>query len=220
MYRTFKWYYKERNIMMLLIILPPVGIFLMYKHTDWKKSGKHLITSAHAILTVLVLSVFISWIINTDYFDEIGDTPATVYDCSTSSNQSCLVSEIREDISSLPSNISYDVLLHRSITTDYPEKTIEFEINMSPDSTSRNIYDASAVALVNDVSFSELNRLDYKHIKITFVGTFYKNGIPMNETLIVYNISVNNMMSSNSNSIDQSAISSHEEYINPYFLEE
>ncbi len=35
-----KWYQKTGWIIALLILIFPVGLFLMWKYTNWKKTGK------------------------------------------------------------------------------------------------------------------------------------------------------------------------------------
>lgn len=48
-----KWYQKTRVIILLIICLFPVGLYLMWKYTDWKREIKIAITSIIAFYMVL-----------------------------------------------------------------------------------------------------------------------------------------------------------------------
>lgn len=59
-----KWYQKTGWIIALLILFFPVGLFLMWKYTNWKKPVK-------GIITALILIIALSGIVSPDKLEQI-----------------------------------------------------------------------------------------------------------------------------------------------------
>jgi hypothetical protein len=51
-----KWYQKTSGIVALLILFFPVGIYLMWKHTNWSKNVKIVVTVLAALMTITVMA--------------------------------------------------------------------------------------------------------------------------------------------------------------------
>jgi len=47
--KDLKWYQKKNGIIIVLILFFPVGLYLMWKHSDWNNKTKVIITSIFLI---------------------------------------------------------------------------------------------------------------------------------------------------------------------------
>jgi hypothetical protein len=45
-----KWYQKTGGIIFWLIVFFPVGLYLMWKHANWHKTAKWVVTAVYALL--------------------------------------------------------------------------------------------------------------------------------------------------------------------------
>lgn len=48
-----KWYKQNITVIISLLIFFPVGLFLMWRHTEWKKRNKIIITAIFALLLII-----------------------------------------------------------------------------------------------------------------------------------------------------------------------
>ena len=52
MTQNLKWYQKKNGIIIVLILFFPVGLYLMWKHSDWNNKTKVIITSLFLIVGI------------------------------------------------------------------------------------------------------------------------------------------------------------------------
>lgn len=48
-----KWYQSTAGVIVLLILFFPVGLYLMWKHTNWNKGAKAVVTGVFALMILL-----------------------------------------------------------------------------------------------------------------------------------------------------------------------
>lgn len=216
MYRTFRWYYKERNIMKLLILFPPVGIYLMFKYTKWEKRGKIIITSIHIFLFLLIVTLAGLWIFTVDHTNNVELDAPTSYNCETSSNENCLISQLEADLTSDKIKGIVDINLHRSITTSYPNKTLGFVISYSPNENYVTNYEIVTLSILKDISIDELDRLEYEIIEVSITSTYYEDSLPLTELMITYHFTVANLMAGTLDSANSDDMANYIAYQNDF----
>ena len=56
MTQNLKWYQKKNGIIIVLILFFPVGLYLMWKHSDWNNKTKVIITSLFLIAGIFSIT--------------------------------------------------------------------------------------------------------------------------------------------------------------------
>lgn len=51
--KDLKWYQKKNGIIIVIILFFPVGLYLMWKHSDWSKKTKLIITTIFFIALIV-----------------------------------------------------------------------------------------------------------------------------------------------------------------------
>jgi len=51
--KDLEWYQKKNGIIIVLILFFPVGLYLMWKHSDWSKKTKLIITTIFFIALIV-----------------------------------------------------------------------------------------------------------------------------------------------------------------------
>jgi hypothetical protein len=193
MNRTFRWYYKERNILILLVVCFPFGIYLMFKYTQWNPRFKLAVTGFYSIITLTILVFLGVWIFSLDQ-SGVNTNIEAKYNCQEATNNSCLIEAVLTDLEYLGNEDNLDVIPHQSITIKYPETTLEITKTQTTSINSYETYRSMAMEMIKVLNMDELEELGYVHLDISYIGTYYQNDIPTTEILLTYRFNINDYL--------------------------
>lgn len=189
MNRTFKWYYKERNILILLIVCFPFGIYLMFKYTQWSPRFKLAVTGFYTLVTVTLLVLLGVWIFIIDH-NPSNSNLEIKYNCQEDADNQCLINAVANDLDSLINKNDLNIIPHESITIKYPNTTLEITSTQKSDINSYLHYRNLSMDIIKTLNMDELFDLGYIDLEINYVGTYFESDIPHTETVLTYKFTI------------------------------
>lgn len=140
-----KWYENKVIIILLLICFFPVGLFLMWKHTDWQKNVKIIVSSVVAVVVILSM-----------IFYQPESTPANIDTSSTpETSDTSSVSE-SEALSTTASSDAPTTTNTSEIESSTPETNATSSVNESETlSTTANTFEIETTTSADDSSAAD-----------------------------------------------------------------
>lgn len=197
MHKRFKWYFKERNIKLLVAFFYPFGLYLMFKYTYWDKRIKYGLLVFYSIITLTILSLLVYFIVTYDH-EKYFPSEEEILICEEYTGKDCIQNGITSDISSISNIDNFEIMFHDFETVNYPHSTVELSITKPSSDDSYSDYMQYVYEILSKINIDELKHVGYSYLDISVESTYHDEDLmPHTEKMITYRFFVDHYIHDN-----------------------